>query len=195
MAKRPALRSPTIPFASMTSPRFQPHSSAYLDQGTALYFYHFPYPPTFLFFTFPLGMMPYSVAFPVWITVTLLLYLAAIYAIISRPTAVIAALTLYPVVWNVRLGRMHFSRRVLLVCRLSLSDIPRIPGPSSAIFRLIEAHRNEIQPQPTSLAAKSSGFLPRRAETRGLAFIKAHLCLRRLSHLTPLLSCRSGRRL
>ena len=68
--------------------------------------------------------------------------------------------------------------------RAASTDIPRIPGPSSAIFRLIEAHRNEIQPQPTSLAAKSSGFLPRRAETRGLAFIKVHLCRRRLSYLT-----------
>ena len=40
---------------------------------------------------------------------------------------------------------------------------PDSQDPSSAIFRLIEAHRNEIRPQPTSLAAKLFGFLPRRA--------------------------------
>jgi hypothetical protein len=73
---------------------------------------------------------------------------------------------------------------IACTARTILTDIPRIPGPSSAIFRLIEANHKEIRPQPTSLAAKSSGFLPRRAETRGLAFITAHLCRRRLSYLT-----------
>jgi hypothetical protein len=67
---------------------------------------------------------------------------------------------------------------------LVISDIARIPGPSSAIFRLIEAHRNEIRPQPTLVGSQIVRFLPRRAETRGLAFIKAHLCRRRLSYLT-----------
>src|SRR5437899_10506692 len=38
-----------------------------------------------------------------------------------------------------------------------LGDIPQIPGPLSAIFGLIEAHRNEIQAQPASLAANRSG--------------------------------------
>jgi len=41
---------------------------------------HLNYPPTLLFFTYPLGLFPYSVALAVWITSTLLLYLAAIYA-------------------------------------------------------------------------------------------------------------------
>jgi hypothetical protein len=40
---------------------------------------------------------------------------------------------------------------------LSLGDIPQIPGLLSAIFRLIEAHRNEIQAQPASFAANRSG--------------------------------------
>src|ERR1700738_4799982 len=38
-----------------------------------------------------------------------------------------------------------------------LVDIPQIPGLLSAIFRLIEAHRNEIQAQPASFAANRSG--------------------------------------
>src|SRR4051794_30779896 len=37
-----------------------------------------------------------------------------------------------------------------------LADIPRIPGLLSAIFRLIEARRNEIRAQPASFAANRS---------------------------------------
>jgi hypothetical protein len=55
----------------------------------------------------------------------------------------------------------------------------------SAIFRIIEAHRNEIRPQPASFAANRSGCSPPGAETRCFAFIKAHPCGLRLSHLTP----------
>src|SRR4051812_47076411 len=77
----------------------------------------------------------------------------------------------------------------------SLPTFPRIPGLLSAIFRLIEAHRNEIRAQPASFAANRSGCSPRGSGTRGFASFQAPLCLRRLSHLTPPLSCRSGRRL
>src|SRR6266487_469227 len=66
-----------------------------------------------------------------------------------------------------------------------LGDIPQIPGLLSAIFRLIEAHRNEIQAQPASFAANRSGCSARGSGTRGFASFQAHLCLRRLSHLTP----------
>src|SRR3984893_16859396 len=71
------------------------------------------------------------------------------------------------------------------------TDIPQIPGLLSAIFRLIEARRNEIRSQLPLFEAKSSGCPPRSAGTRCFAFIKAHLCRRRLPHLTPI--CRSGR--
>src|SRR5580692_841336 len=66
-----------------------------------------------------------------------------------------------------------------------LGDIPQIPGLLSAIFRLIEAHRNEIQAQPASFAANRSGCSARGSGTRGVASFQAHVCLRRLSHLTP----------
>src|SRR5260370_6317262 len=42
-----------------------------------------------------------------------------------------------------------------------LADIPKIPGLLSAIFRLIEAHRNEIRARPASFAANRSGCSPR----------------------------------
>src|SRR5216684_8216432 len=66
-----------------------------------------------------------------------------------------------------------------------LGDIPQIPRLLSAIFRLIEAHRNEIQAQPASFAANRSGCSARGSRIRGFASFQAHLCLRRLSHLTP----------
>src|SRR4029077_3546313 len=43
---------------------------------------HFDYPPTSLFLTYPLGVLPYPTAFAVWMVATLLVYLAAVYAII-----------------------------------------------------------------------------------------------------------------
>src|SRR6266566_3973206 len=42
-----------------------------------------------------------------------------------------------------------------------LADIPQISRLLSAIFRLIEAHRNEIRAQPASFAANRSGCSPR----------------------------------
>jgi hypothetical protein len=53
------------------------------------------------------------------------------------------------------------------------------------IFRLTEARRNEIRSQLPPFEAKSSGCPPRSAGTCCFAFIKAHLCRRRLPHLTP----------
>ena len=69
------------------------------------------------------------------------------------------------------------------------SDIPRL------------RRRAKLLNSATHLALASgmctnrSGCSPRGSGTRGFASFQAHLCLRRLSHLTPPLSCRSGRRL
>ena len=54
-------------------------------------------------------------------------------------------------------------------CGAILADIPQIPGLLSAIFRLIEAHRNEIRAQPASFAANRSGCSPCGSGTRGFA--------------------------
>lgn len=72
------------------------------------HFLHIPYPPTLLFFTYPLGLLPYLTAFSVWILATIVLYLVAVYAIIPRPAAVIAALTPITVPVNVLLGHNGF---------------------------------------------------------------------------------------
>jgi len=50
---------------------------------------HFDYPPTFLVWIYPFAFLPYLIAFPVWIAVTFLIYGTSVYAIISRPSAII----------------------------------------------------------------------------------------------------------
>src|ERR1700751_5584957 len=70
------------------------------------------------------------------------------------------------------------SRRVcdLMIMTFPLSsDIPRIPGLLSAIFRLIEAHRYEFRPQqPRSQPIVRVACLGR-PELVLFAFIQAHL--------------------
>jgi len=83
---------------------------------------HLDYPPTLLLFTYPLGLMPYSMAFAAWIAATALLYLAAIYAIIPARTAVIAALTPYPVYVNILLGHNGFLTAGLIGLTLAFME-------------------------------------------------------------------------
>jgi hypothetical protein len=90
---------------------------------------HFVYPPTYLFFTYPLGLMPYVPAFSVWTVVTLLLYLGAIYLILPRPIAILAALSAYPVFFNFFLGQNGFLLAGLMGVSLALLERrPRLSG-------------------------------------------------------------------
>jgi hypothetical protein len=73
-------------------------------------------------FTYPLGLMPYATAFAVWIPATLLLYLAAVYAIIPRRAAVVAAVTSVPVLLNVLLGHNGFLTAGLIGLTLALME-------------------------------------------------------------------------
>jgi len=95
----------------------------------------FGYPPTYLFFTYPLGVMPYGIAFAVWLVATLLLYLAAVYAIIPRPAAVIAALTPYTVIVNALLGQNGFLTAGLI--GLSLAFLEGRPWLSGVFLGLL----------------------------------------------------------
>ncbi len=96
---------------------------------------HFDYPPTLVFFTYPLGLMPYSVAFAMWMIATLLIYLAAVYAIIPRPAAVIAALTPYPVIFNALRGHNGFLTAGLI--GLALVFMKRRPWLSGFFIGLL----------------------------------------------------------
>jgi hypothetical protein len=80
----------------------------------ALRFDQFHYPPRFLFFTYPFGLLPYSIAFLVWIVVSLALYLAAVYAIIPRSTALILAVSPKFVLLNILLGQNGFLTAALI---------------------------------------------------------------------------------
>jgi arabinofuranan 3-O-arabinosyltransferase len=83
---------------------------------------HFVYPPTYLFFTYPLGSMPYVPAFAAWTGATLLLYLAAVYLIVPRPIAILAALTPFPVFFNLFLGQNGFLLAGLMGLSLALME-------------------------------------------------------------------------
>src|SRR6266478_8273466 len=97
--------------------------------------HQYVYPPTFLFFTYPLGLMPYSTAFAVWVVATFVLYEAAIYAIIPRPAALIAALTPIAVPVNALFGHNGFLTAGLI--GLSLVFVERRPCLAGILFGLL----------------------------------------------------------
>jgi hypothetical protein len=98
-------------------------------------FEHFDYPAMLLLFTYPLGLMPYPIAFAVWIVATLALYLVAVYAIIPRRAAVIAAATPVPVLLNILLGHNGFLTAGLF--GLALAFIERRPWLSGIFLGLL----------------------------------------------------------
>ena len=100
-----------------------------------LHFNRFYYPPTFLFFTYPLGLMPYLLACAIWIVATLVLYEAAIYAIIPRRTALISALTPFFVAVNIDFAHTGFLTAALI--GLSLAFMERRPWVSGVFLGLL----------------------------------------------------------
>jgi hypothetical protein len=93
------------------------------------------YPPLLLFFTYPLGFMPYAAAFATWTVATLLLYLVAIYLIVPRPIAILAALSPFPVFFNFFLGQNGFLLAGLI--GLSLVLMERRPRLSRILLGLL----------------------------------------------------------
>ena len=97
--------------------------NVYYPPGQCLWLLHqYVYPPTFLFFTYWLGVMPYLLAFAVWIGTTLLLYLAAVYAILPRPAALIAAIASPAALKNFQLGHNGFLTAGLIATSLVLLE-------------------------------------------------------------------------
>ena len=72
------------------------------------------YPPTYLFMTYFLGFMPYLIAFAAWVLVTLVLYGTAVYTIIPRQAAVIAALSPFFVAVNADFGHNGYITAALI---------------------------------------------------------------------------------
>ena len=111
---------------------FSTFSAARADLGgadTCRVINHFVYPPTYLFFTYPLGLMPYVAAFAAWTMITMLLYLMAIYLIVPRPIAILVALSPFPVFFNFFLGQNGFLLAGLMGLSLVLMERrPRLSG-------------------------------------------------------------------
>jgi hypothetical protein len=108
--------------------------SCLLAQGQYSY-PHNSYPPVFLFFTYPFGLLSYTQAFVAWTAATLLLYLIAIYLIVPRPIAILAALTPFPMFFNFFLGQNGFL--VAGFMGLALSLIERRPEFSGLLIGLL----------------------------------------------------------
>jgi arabinofuranan 3-O-arabinosyltransferase len=104
--------------------------------GECLFRHHqYIYPPTFLFFIYALGFLPYLVAFALWTVATLLLYEVAIYAIVRRSAALIAALTPFSVLKNIQLGHNGFLTAGLM--GLSLVFVESRPWLSGVFLGLL----------------------------------------------------------
>jgi hypothetical protein len=96
----------------------------------------FYYPPTFLFFTYPFGLVPYVGAFMAWIVALFLLYQAAVYSIIPRSTALIVATTpVFVIFTNVFTGQNGFISAGLI--GLSLAFLERRPWVSGIFLGLL----------------------------------------------------------
>jgi arabinofuranan 3-O-arabinosyltransferase len=95
----------------------------------------YDYPPTALFLSYPLGFMPYLVAFAIWVLATLLLYEAALYNIIPRSAAVVAALAPTPVLLNTFDGYNGFVTAGLM--GWSLVFVERRPWLSGTLLGLL----------------------------------------------------------
>jgi hypothetical protein len=99
------------------------------------HFNRFYYPPTFVFFTYPLGWMPYLVAGAVWIAASLILYEATVYAIISRRAALIAAATPFFVAVDVDMPHTGFLAAAFI--GLSLAFMERRPWVAGVFLGLL----------------------------------------------------------
>jgi Glycosyltransferase family 87 len=95
----------------------------------------FYYPPTFLFFAYPLGWMPYLVAGAVWIAASLILYEAAVHAIIPRRAALIAAATPFFVAVDIDMPHTGFLTAALI--GLSLVFMERRPWLAGVLLGLL----------------------------------------------------------
>jgi len=95
----------------------------------------FEYPPVLLFFTWPIGQMPYFWAFAVWNSVLLALYLAVAYVIVPRAVTIVAALTPFAVARDLQLG--HNGLLTAGLIGLPLALLERKPYLAGAVLGLL----------------------------------------------------------
>jgi Glycosyltransferase family 87 len=108
---------------------------AFYGPESCHHFNRFYYPPTFLFFTYPLGWIPYLLAGAAWIAASFVLYEVAVYAIIPRPAAVIAAATPFFVAVNIDFAHTGFLTAGLM--GLALAFMERAPWVAGIFLGLL----------------------------------------------------------
>jgi hypothetical protein len=123
------------PFGVYDPATYAAAQDIYYRPGECQFVHLYDYPPTFQLFTYPLGLMPYMTAFAVWVFFTLLFYAAAIWAVLPRPAAAIAAITPVPVLLNALDGQNGFLTAGLM--GLSLLFVERQPGLSGIFLGLL----------------------------------------------------------
>ena len=117
-------------------PAWSAVQAAFFGPGICLNFNRFYYPPTLLFLTYPLGLIPYSIALTAWLIASFGFYLAVVYAIIPRRETLLTASTLAAVILsNVLLGHTGFLTAALL--GLSLVFMERRPWLSGIFLALL----------------------------------------------------------
>src|SRR5690242_6316847 len=93
------------------------------------------YPPTYLFMNYLLGFMPYFIALAVWVLASLILYGTAVYTIIPRRAAVIAAMAPFFVAVNADFGHNGFITAALV--GFSLAFLEKRPWLSGIFLGLL----------------------------------------------------------
>jgi hypothetical protein len=114
---------------------FSPAQIALFGHDNCAFITPYVYPPTYLFVTYFLGFMPYVVAFAVWVLATLFLYGTAIYAIIPRRAAVVAAIAPFCVAVNADFGHNAFITAALI--GFSLAFLERRPWLSGLFLGIL----------------------------------------------------------
>jgi alpha-1,2-mannosyltransferase len=88
-------------------------------------FYSWPYPPIFLLTAAPLALLPYVPALLVWLALTFALYLAAIWVILPRRLALLAA-SAFPAVF-ITVGHGHNAFLTAGLLGLGLAQLEKRP--------------------------------------------------------------------
>ena len=87
------------------------------------------YPPTALFVVLPLALMPYTVAFVAWGTITLVLYIWTVWNIVPRSITPVVALTPLAVPMNILLGQDGLLNAALLgIVAAAMRSRPHLAG-------------------------------------------------------------------
>jgi hypothetical protein len=112
----------------------------------------FVYPPTFLFIVRPLGLMPYEIAYVVWMMVTLALLVWAIIACCTRlPLCVMIAIIAPASTATLDAGQNGFLFGALIIAGIRLS--PSRPILAGVLFGILAAKPQLAVFVPVALAA------------------------------------------